>query len=296
MGAMSRPWLLVLAGCSFQLAAPTNITGDARPDADPDATIDGSPDVDSDNDGLSDAVDNCPTVANPDQRNWDLDGRGDVCDRCPHFSSTSDPDSDGDGVGDACDPRPAIAGDQRLIWQGFYTQTEIDLWRRTNLQGVWTVVTGKVLQSDPVPGLTLLDSPLDHADVYFASRMEVVVPLTSAGNEIGVCGGDIHTGVTQYYCCAINGTSGKSIRAVSGWAGSGQIETEAAWSGSAAVGAAVDVTGTMSSTGITCTFAQGGSPVTLSTVRGPPALGAAAFYTSGTQAKYQYFFVVAIGS
>lgn len=38
---------------------------------------------DTDGDGVADSIDNCPTVANPDQR-----------------------DSDGDGIGDACDPTP----------------------------------------------------------------------------------------------------------------------------------------------------------------------------------------------
>lgn len=291
---MSRWWLIALAGCSFQLAPPAVTPEDA---SDLDAAIDGSPNVDSDNDGLSDAVDNCRTTANADQHDWDLDGHGDVCDLCPHLASAADPDDDGDGVGNDCDPRKTTPGDQRLLWQGFFAQEEIAAWRRTNGTGVFNVVNGVVIQSNPASGLTLLDSPLDYGDLYFASRMEVTVALPAAGNEIGVCGGDIHTTVVQYYCCAINGTGGKSVRAVSGWAGSGQIESEAPWPGSAAVGALIDITGTMSATGITCTFAQGATvSAPLSTVRGPPALGAAAFYTSGTQAGYHYFFVVSVGS
>ena len=35
---------------------------------------------DSDDDGVVDAVDNCPEDANPDQRDYDLNGTGDVCD------------------------------------------------------------------------------------------------------------------------------------------------------------------------------------------------------------------------
>lgn len=84
---------------------------------------------------------------------------------------------------------------------------------------------------------------------------------------------------------------------MSGCAGSGQFETEAPWLGSAVAGALIDITGTMSATGISCTFTQGAivSPV-LSTVRGPPALGATAFYTTFTQAGFRYLFVVAIGT
>jgi Thrombospondin type 3 repeat len=36
--------------------------------------------ADADGDGHSDATDNCPALANPDQADGDADGRGDVCD------------------------------------------------------------------------------------------------------------------------------------------------------------------------------------------------------------------------
>src|SRR5271165_6913325 len=37
---------------------------------------------DSDHDGIDDALDNCPYVANPDQADGDGDGIGNVCDNC----------------------------------------------------------------------------------------------------------------------------------------------------------------------------------------------------------------------
>ncbi|WP_375743084.1 amidohydrolase family protein [Corallococcus interemptor] len=85
---------------------------------------------DDDHDGVPTWKDNCPFVANADQKDTDGDGKGDVCDGCPNDAATcevADPsdfdydgittptdncplvanpdqkDTDGDGVGDACD-------------------------------------------------------------------------------------------------------------------------------------------------------------------------------------------------
>jgi hypothetical protein len=46
--------------------------------------------ADSDGDGVDDAVDNCPTAYNPDQRDYDQDGKGNRCDAEPFPSSYSE--------------------------------------------------------------------------------------------------------------------------------------------------------------------------------------------------------------
>jgi hypothetical protein len=55
--------------------------------------------VDSDNDGVPDATDNCPSVANPTQIDTDGDGIGDACDTCtsPGIPETCN------GIDDNCD-------------------------------------------------------------------------------------------------------------------------------------------------------------------------------------------------
>lgn len=66
----------------------------------------GSSTPDADGDGVADDADNCPSAANPDQRDTDGDGRGDACDAC-----ADDPDNDADGDG-ACgnvDNCPTVA-------------------------------------------------------------------------------------------------------------------------------------------------------------------------------------------
>src|SRR4051794_6552320 len=98
--------LVMVAGCGFQPRAAST-TGDGTAPGDTtvadgsngsgSAVLDAGPDAptDTDNDGIPDSLDNCPTVANPDQRDHDVDGRGDVCDLCPHIAESMDVDNDG---------------------------------------------------------------------------------------------------------------------------------------------------------------------------------------------------------
>jgi len=60
--------------------------------------------ADADGDGVSDAVDGCPLVADPEQTDADGDGSGDACDDCPALANPTQRDLDRDGQGDACDP------------------------------------------------------------------------------------------------------------------------------------------------------------------------------------------------
>jgi hypothetical protein len=50
--------------------------------------------ADMDDDGVPDAEDNCPAVANPDQADGDVDGAGDVCDNCPTVANPTQADSE----------------------------------------------------------------------------------------------------------------------------------------------------------------------------------------------------------
>lgn len=71
---------------------------------------------DTDGDGVTDDIDNCPGVANPDQADTDGDTIGDACeadsdgdgviddaDNCPADANADQADLDGDSIGDACD-------------------------------------------------------------------------------------------------------------------------------------------------------------------------------------------------
>jgi hypothetical protein len=85
---------------------------------DPGAPAIASAPADADHDGVGDASDNCPDLANADQADEDGDGIGNACDtladndgdgianaddNCPATANADQVDADGDGTGDACD-------------------------------------------------------------------------------------------------------------------------------------------------------------------------------------------------
>ena len=60
-------------------------------------------DDDDDGDGILDDADNCVRHGNGDQVDEDGDGVGDRCDWCPETASAANLDTDGDELGDVCD-------------------------------------------------------------------------------------------------------------------------------------------------------------------------------------------------
>jgi large repetitive protein len=135
---------------------------------------------DDDHDGVPTWKDNCPFVANADQKDTDGDGKGDVCDGCPTTAgacSVADPsdfdydgvltpldncplvanpdqkDSDGDGVGDACDACPTANGN------GAACATTVYDVKVTPRFGNQSLVGGKVVVDDVV--VTALDAKAD---------------------------------------------------------------------------------------------------------------------------------------
>src|SRR5580698_8507728 len=73
-----------------------------------------------DGDGGGGSSDAAPRVcATPAGHDEDGDGIDDACDGCPQIADPAQPDADGDGVDDACDPNPSTPGDQILRFYAF---------------------------------------------------------------------------------------------------------------------------------------------------------------------------------
>ncbi len=193
--------IVLVAGCTFR----HGVAGDA-PVGDGAVARDGKP-GDQDGDGVPDAVDNCPTIPNPDQYNEDGDDRGDACDLCPHMFGTvpgSDGDDDGDGIGNQCDPR--VGTDHLVLFEGFNDAGNLTAWQSREGSNAWTISGGQLHQPDTAadtPQMIIWTGQAINGEVVADTTLHVdSVSTTGANARLAAVAGAYNTGspITLYAC------------------------------------------------------------------------------------------------
>lgn len=140
------------------------------------------PNADHDNDGVADATDNCPLVANATQADSDADGVGDACDTIDDSNSDSDgdgltnaeeheigtnptnPDTDGDGINDGSDPFPLGEPKDKtppVITVAVAGTSGNDGWHTSDVNVSWTVVDNEspiTVQTGCAPSNVITDT------------------------------------------------------------------------------------------------------------------------------------------
>ena len=188
----SSPPVLIamLVGCGFRVEGVAG-GGDDQPaiDAPPGVTVDAPVDgdivptdvppmvADADNDGVADANDNCPTMANASQADEDGDAVGDVCDNCPHVANTNQANvgemnagATADGVGDACDPQPTVGGNQIALFMPFNSAAEIADWNEAGTNADFVVAGGRLEQRGDSDLAILWKNGLGFANAWIETK------------------------------------------------------------------------------------------------------------------------------
>lgn len=257
---------------------------------------------DMDNDTILDQNDNCPTVANTNQRDHDGDGRGDACDLCPHINEAADVDTDMDGVGNACDPRPSTAGDSIALFEGFYDAASIANWTQNG--GMWSVANGVLTQSSTTASsnTNALVAPGTYTRAAITAGVRVNA-LGTPGNgfppetpHVSVASG-IANG-QGFWCSVVKEGSNEKLYATIQRPNTQTQFPNVDWAGTFAANSDLRITEQLvgSSTN-TCTVVQGATTGTTNgTFNAAPAAGSVQVATRTASASFDYVFVVSVGN
>jgi hypothetical protein len=257
-------------------------------DADP---ADAGPPADEDGDGVADADDNCPTVANPTQEDDDETGAGGTA----------------DGVGDDCDPRPTADGDSIAFFDGFGGAGLGSEW--TAVLGTWAVAGGAVTQSSTVPTFSvLLWNDTLPADARIDTELTITtLPAMSAPtDDTRVAGvlGRYGTPAAGYTCVTFADPAdlaGTHANVLSELAGATTTNLDAAalpWTMAEDVPTRVRFTVKDAATRQSCNLRRVGSGPQVTTTANDTTVtgGALALTTDGLAASFPYVIVYALGN
>jgi len=247
--------------------------------------------VDRDGDGVADAVDNCPDVANPDQGNEDGDKFGDACDPCPIEASDTPSDPDGDGVAGICDPHPTTPGDHLMLFEGFHRGIPSS-WQVVGTaspsgdDAVVTTVAGNhtaliapitAIANGTITAAVTIDATLGNAD----AAMTVVMPYDPTSDQGIFC---------ELYAPNAGSASGHYVSLWDSPAQSERDRRNFAWTAATPYRVAL----TRKGTGYTCSVTPNGgtAQTTSATTSSNPAQARASVASYGANAHVAWVLVV----
>ncbi|MFN0249849.1 MAG: thrombospondin type 3 repeat-containing protein [Kofleriaceae bacterium] len=159
----------------------------------PDAPMFDAGPMDNDGDGVANASDNCPQMANNDQHDEDNDAVGDVCDNCPHVANANQAAvMDNDSVGDACDPYPTTGGDSIVRFLPMHVVPPM-----VTTTGGWTQMgDAYVHPNNGDSALIVQGGPWTNPTIVVSAKQEAnLVPLVRIAATVGeAAAGYVHCG------------------------------------------------------------------------------------------------------
>lgn len=147
--------------------------------------------IDTDADGSDDAIDNCPTMANPQQNDGDADAIGDLCDNCLTLANADQRDTNNDGFGNRCDADLNNDGavnfaDLGIMKSVFFTNdadADLDGNSAVNFAGLGILKSLFFSPPGPIaePAITVTPTVLDLGDIFVGGSTTGYLTVSNNG-------------------------------------------------------------------------------------------------------------------
>jgi hypothetical protein len=201
-------------------------------------------------------------------------------------------------VGDDCDPRPTVAGDQLVLFEGFYDANATAGWTTVG-NGTWSVGSGVLTQSSTTTSGTTngIMPPLTVARA-FVMASATVITLGNGSSSLSAPHVSIAAGVTNnqsYWCSVVDDGSNDKLYASVFRPLMAPSYPNTAWPGTFAANSQLQLQLSLFGSANTCTVRQGTTSANVSGNLGSPS-GAPQLATRTASASFDYLFVVEIGN